>query len=155
MSSWHRNNKALRIEFVSDRDAIHKTRLFFNSIFVPLLYDELSRSLEEFEKRTSRACCSVFCMFDCEEIVSSMQVEWQSEYVHVNLFGVREDFKGIGIPKQMVSWLEEQCRVREIYRIEADTLEEWQTRHRYYERWLGFSKGEAFVREGMKYRKFI
>jgi len=123
------------------------------SAFAPLLYDELSRSLQELDKRASRANCDVVCMFSQEEMVASWQVEWHDEYVHVNLFGVHQAYRGKGIPRRMLAWLEEECQRRGIARIEFETLEDWQSRHRFYER-LGFTRGESFIRDGVHYRKF-
>jgi GNAT superfamily N-acetyltransferase len=124
------------------------------SVFAPLLYDELSRSLQELDKRASRANCDVVCMFSQEEMVASWQVEWHDEYVHVNLFGVHQAYRGKGIPKRMLAWLEEECRKRGIARIEFETLEDWQSRHWFYEKRLGFTRGESFIRDGVQYRKF-
>ena len=138
---------------LANQRMVHEARSFLTSVFAPLLYDELSRSLEELDKRASRANCDIVCMFSREEMVASLQVEWHDHYVHVNLFGVHQAYRGIGLPRRMLTWLEEECRRRRIARIEFETLEDWQTRHRFYER-LGFIRGESFRRGGMHYRKF-
>ena len=137
----------------ADQKMVHEVRSFLMSVFAPLLYDELSRSLEELDKRALRANCEIVCMFSQEEMIASLQVEWHNEYVHINLLGVHPAYRGKGIPERMVAWLEEECRRRGIARIEGETLEEWQTRHRFY-KWLGFIKGESFIRDGVHYRKF-
>jgi GNAT superfamily N-acetyltransferase len=123
------------------------------SVFAPLLYDELSRSLQELDKRALRANCEIACVFSKEELVAAIQVEWHDEYVHVNLFGVHQAYRGKGISRRIVTWLEGECRRRRIARIDFETLEEWETRHRFYER-LGFTKGESFIRHGVRYRRF-
>lgn len=138
---------------LANQRMVHEARAFLMSVFATLLYDELSRSLQELDKRASRANCAIACMFSQEEMVASIQVEWYDEYVHVNLFGVHQAYRGKGIPKRMLAWLEEECRRRGIARIEFETLEDWQSRHRFYER-LGFTRGESFIRDGTQYRKF-
>lgn len=137
----------------ADQRMVHEARSFLMLVFAPLLYDELSRSLEELDKRASRANCDIGCMFSHDELVASIQVEWHDEYVHVNLFGVHPAYRGKGIPRQMLTWLEEECRRRGLSRIEFETLEDWQTRHLLYER-LGCTKGEIFRRNDVDYRKF-
>jgi GNAT superfamily N-acetyltransferase len=123
------------------------------SVFAPLLYDELSRSLQELDKRVSRGISEIVCMLSHEGIVACLDLEWHDDYVHINLFGVHQAYRGKGIPERMLTWLEEECQRRRIAEIEFETLEEWQTHHRFY-KWLGFIKGESFVRDGMHYRKF-
>lgn len=145
------NSQDFSVRFANQR-MVHESRSFLMSVFAPLLYDELSRSLEELEKRASRANCDIVCMFSQEEMVAVLQMEWHDEYVHVNLFGVHHTYRGKGLPRQMLAWLELECRRRRITRIEFETLEEWQTRHRFYET-LGFTKGESFTRCGVLYRK--
>jgi GNAT superfamily N-acetyltransferase len=93
-------------------------------------------------------------MFSREEMVASIQVEWHDEYVHVNLFGVHQAYRGKGIPKRMLTWLVEECRRRRIARIEFETLENWRSRHQFYEKRLSFIRGESFIRDGVHYRKF-
>jgi len=132
---------------------VHEAQSFLMSVFAPLLYDELSRSLEELDKMASRANCDIVCMFSEDEMVASMQLEWHDDYVYVNLFGVHQAYRGKGLPRRMLIWLEEECRRRRIARIEFETLEDWQTRHQFYER-LGFSRGELLRRGGAHYRKF-
>jgi len=140
------------IRLVNQR-MVQEARAFLISAFTPLLYEELSRSLQELDKRASRANCEIAAMFLQKEMVACIQVEWYDGYVHVNLFGVHQSYRGKGIPRRMLTWLEEKCRRRGIARIEFETLEDWRIRHRFYER-LGFIKGESFRRNDVQYRKF-
>jgi len=137
-----------------EQGMVHEARAFLMSVFASLLYEELLRSLQELDKRALRANCEIAAMFLQKEMVACIQVEWYNEYVHVNLFGVHQYYRGKGIPRRMLTWLEEECRRRRVAMIEFETLEDWQTRHRFYERMLGFIKGESFRRNGVQYRKF-
>ena len=138
---------------VVDQRMIQRVRSFLMSVFASVLYDELLRSIEEMDRRASRANCEIVCMLSREEMVAALEVEWHYDYVHVNLFGVHQAYRAAGLPRQMLTWLEERCRKRQIARIEFETLEERQNLHRFCES-LGFIKGESFTRGGLCYRRF-
>jgi len=133
---------------------IPQTKIFFLKIFEPLIFNELLRSINELETRASRENCEVYCIFHNSLMVACAQIDWYNDYAHINLFGILKEFRGHGIPKKFILWLEKHCLELNKSRIEFDTLEDWQTRHYFYLR-LGFTKGSEFHRDNIQFRKFI
>lgn len=142
----------LSVSVATNREMVDEACSLLQSAFAPVLYDELSRSLQELHERASRANVDIVCWFSQRKMVACLQVEWHGDYVHGNLLGVHQDHRGEGIPWRILGWLEEECRRRRIAMIEFETLEDWQSHHRFYQR-LGFIKGESFNRYGVHYRK--
>jgi len=139
---------------LAENSLLPQLKIFFLKIFKPLIFDELLRSINELETRVHRDNCEVYCIYQNSLLVACAQIDWYNDHAHINLFGILKEYRGLGIPRKFIIWLEKRCVEFNKSRIEFDTLEKWQTRHHFYLR-LGFIKGSVFYRDNIQFRKFI